>query len=65
MDDPDGGRRHPIVRAIWIGSVPVAVLAGFVALSVYPVGYPTNVGLGVLLFVVVWFWFRALGRLAF
>lgn len=64
-----GGRRivdrSRLLRAVWIGSVPILSLVGLVALGALDLGAPTYLGVGVLLFAVIWFWFRSLGRLAF
>lgn len=56
------GRRQTLIRALVLVVPPTLGLAGILAIVVLQPGYPRDVAIGVALFLVVWFWFRALGR---
>lgn len=64
VDGADGGGLN-LPRLAWLVLPPTLALGGIVAVSALEVGYPGNVGVGVVLFGLLWFWFRALGRLLF
>ena len=56
----------PILRrVILVIVVPVVTIAGLASLYIYDPGYPASIVVGLALFGVLWFWFRALGRVLF
>ncbi|MFW6153114.1 MAG: hypothetical protein ACOC42_02005 [Halobacteriota archaeon] len=61
-NSPDRSRRSTPWRLLVVFAPPILALAGIVALVLVEPGYPTDVAVGVSLFLVVWFWFRSLGR---
>lgn len=64
-DDGEDGRGRAIPRLAGLVLPPALALGGIVAVTALEIGYPGNVGVGVVLFGLLWFWFRALGRLVF
>lgn len=62
VDARDEGWLRTLLGGLVLFGPPVLGLAGILAIVVLQPGYPRDVAIGVALFLVVWFWFRALGR---